>query len=145
MLDLAAEGRWGRAGGRAGTTKAGVTAIHLGKTGRLVAAGLVLGGCLGGGDADQLAALEAIGLDLGVAFQIADDLLNETGDAATLGKNAGTDRARGKATYPRAVGAKRAANELQRLTKRAIRRAEVFPRVASRFATLAAILAARRA
>jgi geranylgeranyl pyrophosphate synthase len=145
MLDLAAEGRWGRAAARTGGTRAGVVAIHAGKTGRLVAAALVLGGCLGGGDAKQLAALEAIGLDLGLAFQIADDLLNETGDARTLGKNAGTDRARGKATYPRAVGAGAAARDLARLTARAIRGAEVFPRARGRFATLARYLAVRQA
>jgi geranylgeranyl diphosphate synthase type II len=143
MLDLAAEGRWGRAAARTGATRAGVTAIHLGKTGRLLAAALVLGGCLGGGDAEQLEALEAIGLDLGLAFQIADDLLNLTGTAKTLGKNPGTDAARGKATYPRAVGAKAAAQALERLTARAIRRAQVFPRQRVRFATLATFLAAR--
>lgn len=145
VLDLAAEGRWGRAAARRGATRAGVTAIHLGKTGRLLAASLVVGGCLGGADAKQLAALEAIGLDLGLAFQVADDLLNERGDAKTLGKNAGTDRARGKATFPRAVGAKAAEKTLSTLTARAIRRAQVFPRIADRFATLAALLATRRA
>jgi len=144
MLDLAAEGRWGRAGAKAGATRAGVTAIHVGKTGRLLAAALVLGGCLGSGDADQLAALEAIGLDLGLAFQIADDLLNQTGDAATLGKNAGTDQARGKATFPRAVGARAAATALARLSQRAVLRAQVFPRHKGRFATLATYLAARK-
>ena len=145
VLDLAAEGRWGRAAARKGATKPGVTAIHLGKTGRLLAAALVVGSCLGGGDARQLAALEAIRLDLGLAFQVADDLLNERGDAKTLGKNAGTDRARGKATFPRAVGARAAEKTLQTLTARAIRRAQVFPRIADRFATLAALLATRRA
>jgi geranylgeranyl pyrophosphate synthase len=145
VLDLAAEGRWGQAAARHGRTKAGVTAIHVGKTGRLLAAALVVGGCLGGGDARQLGALEAIGLDLGLAFQVADDLLNEKGDARTLGKNAGTDRARGKATYPRAVGASQASRALSTLTARAVRRAEVFPRIAGRFATLAALLAARQA
>jgi len=141
MLDLAAEGRWGRRK----LTKQAVEHIHLGKTGALIAGALVVGGCLGGGDAKQLAALEDIGLDLGLAFQIADDLLNETGDAKTLGKNAGTDRERGKATMPRATGAKAAAEALERLHARALKRAQVFPTVRLRFATLAAFLAVRRA
>jgi geranylgeranyl pyrophosphate synthase len=145
VLDLAAEGRWGATAARRGKTRAGVTAIHLGKTGRLLASALVIGGCLGGGDARALEALEAIGLDLGLAFQVADDLLNERGDARTLGKNAGTDRARGKATFPRAVGPKAAEQALATLTARAVRRAQVFPRIRGRFATLAAMLAARRA
>jgi len=141
MLDLAAEGRWGRKK----LTKQAVENIHLGKTGALIAGALVVGGCLGGGNANQLAALEDIGLDLGLAFQIADDLLNESGDAQTLGKNAGTDRARGKATMPRATGAKTAARALERLHARALKRAQVFPTMRVRFATLAAFLAVRRA
>jgi len=145
VLDLAAEGRWGAALARAGRTKKGVAAIHLGKTGALIAASLVVGGCLGGADARQLAGLEDIGLDLGLAFQVADDLLNETGDAASLGKNAGTDRARGKATMPRAAGSRAAAKELERLSQRAVQRAQVFPTARLRFATLAAFLAVRRA
>jgi geranylgeranyl pyrophosphate synthase len=141
MLDLAAEGRWGRTK----LTRAKVEEIHVGKTGALIACALVVGGCLGGGTAKQLAALEQIGLDLGLAFQIGDDLLNETGDAKTLGKNAGTDRARGKATMPRATGTKAAARALERLHQRALKRAEVFPTVRLRFATLAQFLAVRRA
>jgi len=145
MLDLAAEGRWGKTLARAGATKAGVEAIHVRKTGALIAAALVIGGCLGGGDPRQMAALEDIGLDLGLAFQIADDLLNETGDAATLGKNAGTDRTRGKATMPRATGTIAAARALATLSQRAIRRSQVFPIAHARFATLAGFLAVRRA
>jgi farnesyl diphosphate synthase len=141
MLDLAAEGRWGRRK----LTRKGVEAIHAGKTGALIAASLVIGGCLGGGDTKQLAALEDVGLDLGLAFQIADDLLNENGDARTLGKNAGTDRARGKATMPAATGTKAAARAVERLSARAVKRAQVFPTVRLRFATLAAFLAVRRA
>ena len=69
----------------------------------------------------------------------------DAGDAASLGKNAGTDRARGKATMPRAAGARAAARELDRLTQRAVLRAQVFPTARLRFATLAAFLAVRRA
>ena len=135
----------GAGGGAARAHEGGRHRDSCRQDGRLLAAALVVGGCLGGGDARQLGTLEAIGLDLGLAFQVADDLLNEKGDARTLGKNAGTDRARGKATYPRAVGASKAARALSTLTARAVRRAEVFPRIAGRFATLAALLAARQA
>ena len=145
MLDLAAEGRWGKALARKGGTKAGVEAIHLRKTGALIAASLVIGGCLGGADPRQMAALEDVGLDLGLAFQVADDLLNETGDAATLGKNAGTDKARGKATMPRATGMRAAARALETLSARAVTRGQVFPIAHARFATLAGFLAVRRA
>jgi geranylgeranyl pyrophosphate synthase len=141
VLDLAAEGRWGRTK----LTRKGVEQIHLGKTGALIAAALVIGGCLGGGDARQLQKLEEIGLDLGLAFQIGDDLLNEPGYARKLGKNAVTYRARGMATMPRAAGTQAAQKALERLHQRAMKRSEVFPTVRLRFATLASFLAVRRA
>jgi farnesyl diphosphate synthase len=144
VLDLAAEGRWGREARRRGHTLAGVKAIHRLKTGELLAGALVVGGHLGGGGAKEIAALRAIGLDLGLAFQIADDLLNENGDARTLGKRPGTDKARGKATWHAAEGTESAARAGARLHARAVRRAELFPRHRERFATLAAFLAVRR-
>jgi len=145
VLDLAAEGRWGSALRRRGHSLAGVRAIQRHKTGALIAASLAVGGHLGGGTARQVAALRAIGHDLGQAFQIADDLLNENGDARSLGKNAGTDRERGKATWHAAAGPASAARALERLHARAVRRAELFSRFRDRFARLAAFLAVRRA
>ena len=142
MLDLAAEGRWRK--GRRKATLASVRRIHRGKTGELLGASLVVGAAIGGGDGTRLRRLRAIGIELGLAFQIADDLLNETGDAKTLGKQAGTDRARGKATWPAIAGLESAERMLARLTAHAIARAQVFPNVSGRFATLAAFLAARR-
>jgi farnesyl diphosphate synthase len=141
MLDLAAEGRWN---GRRAVTLGAVRRIHAGKTGQLLAAALAVGGAIGGARPRELGVLRAIGLDLGLAFQIADDLLNERGDAKTLGKQPGTDRARGKATWPAAAGALGAERDLARLSARAVARAQVFPNVSGRFATLAAFLAARR-
>jgi geranylgeranyl diphosphate synthase type II len=100
-LDLAAEGR------RA--TRAKVADIHRRKTGALIAAAFALGALCGGANQRTVRALHAAGLDAGLAFQIHDDLLNAGSSLARLGKRAGTDAARGKATWPRAVGAKRAA------------------------------------
>jgi farnesyl diphosphate synthase len=145
MLDLAAEGRWGASLRRRGHTREGVRAIQRNKTGALIAAALAVGGHLGGGTAGQVRALRAIGHDLGLAFQIADDLLNESGDTRALGKSAGTDRRRGKATWHAAEGAAAAARALERLHARAVRRAELFSRCRDRFARLAAFLAVRRA
>ncbi|MEO6463337.1 MAG: polyprenyl synthetase family protein [Candidatus Eisenbacteria bacterium] len=145
VLDLAAEGRWGKALRRAGHTLPGVRAIQRQKTGALVAASLVVGGHLGGGSTRQVTALRAIGHDLGQAFQIADDLLNEHGDARALGKNAGTDRERGKATWHAAAGLPAAQRALARLHARALRGAELFSHHRERFARLAAFLAVRRA
>ncbi len=144
VLDLAAEGRWGSTLATRGHSLLGVRAIQRGKTGQLLAASLVVGGHLAGGRPGTITALEAIGHDLGLAFQIADDLLNELGDSRALGKNAGTDKARGKATWHGAAGVAAAERARERLHARALKRAELFSRHRERFATLAAFLAVRR-
>ena len=75
------------------------------KTGELMSAALVLGGLFGGGKQDDQARLKTIGHDLGLAFQIQDDLLNLEGDPAQLGKAVGSDTQRGKASFPAVAGA----------------------------------------
>ena len=106
-LDIAAEGRR--------TGAAGVRAIHVRKTGALMGTALALGALAGDADARTADRLHAIGVSLGLAFQIHDDLLNAGSSLKTLGKRAGTDAARGKATYPAAVGEKRATREVARI------------------------------
>ena len=106
-LDVAAEGR------RIGRDR--VADIHLRKTGALIAAALVLGGIAGGAARKDLVDLHDLGLELGLAFQIQDDLLNAASSLARLGKRAGTDAARGKATWPRAVGVEQARADAQSL------------------------------
>lgn len=78
--------------------------IHSEKTGALIAGSCEIGALLGGGTEDQVQALRRYGEDVGLAFQIADDILNETSTPEQLGKSAGSDRARGKATYPALYG-----------------------------------------
>jgi farnesyl diphosphate synthase len=80
-------------------------AIHRAKTGALITAAVLLGG-LGAPPADDavLAAYEKFGREIGIAFQIVDDVLDETGDTHRLGKRAGSDRDAGKSTYPSAIG-----------------------------------------
>jgi len=89
--------------------------IHTRKTGALITVSLRAGALLGGADADALDALTEYGRHVGLAFQIADDILNVEGDAKALGKGTGSDRSRGKLTYPALVGvetSKRVAAEL---------------------------------
>jgi len=89
--------------------------IHVHKTGALIKAAVRIGGiCAGAGEAD-LNALSVYGEKAGLAFQIADDILNETSTPEALGKAAGSDRERGKMTYVAVhglEGAKRAAARL---------------------------------
>lgn len=89
--------------------------IHSRKTGSLISASCEIGALLGGGSEKQVQQLKGFGAKVGLAFQIVDDLLNETSTAAQLGKATGSDREKSKATYPALYGldgAKRAAGEL---------------------------------
>ena len=79
-------------------------AIHRRKTGALLAASLRLGGIAAGAGDVALAALSEYGQDLGLAFQIVDDVLDVTGSADQLGKTAGKDASAGKTTYPALYG-----------------------------------------
>lgn len=78
--------------------------IHHGKTGALIAAAVRIGGLAAGASARQLGALGNYGHAIGLAFQIADDVLDVTGTSARLGKTAGRDAALGKQTYPALLG-----------------------------------------
>lgn len=79
--------------------------VHRAKTGALITAAVVMGGlATASSDSTVLTAYERFGREIGTAFQIVDDVLDETGDTQTLGKRAGSDRQAGKSTYPAAIG-----------------------------------------
>ena len=78
--------------------------VHRWKTGRLIRASVRIGGIAGGATAEQVDRLTAYAEDIGLAFQIADDVLNVTGTREELGKDANTDASRGKKTYPAFFG-----------------------------------------
>ncbi|MGI9140695.1 MAG: polyprenyl synthetase family protein [Gemmatimonadaceae bacterium] len=78
--------------------------IHRGKTGELIAASVRIGGLAAGAREPQLAALARFGHAVGLAFQIADDVLDVTSTSDRLGKTAGRDAALGKQTYPALLG-----------------------------------------
>jgi geranylgeranyl diphosphate synthase type II len=83
---------------------AGLKAIHAGKTGALITGALAAGAALAGAKPAQRAALAAYGAHIGLAFQVADDILNVEGDAKKLGKATGSDAEHGKSTYPSLLG-----------------------------------------
>jgi geranylgeranyl pyrophosphate synthase len=92
MLDLLSEKS-------ADVTDAMLHQIHAGKTGAMICASLVMGGLIGGASPAMIAVLRDGGASLGMAFQIMDDILDATSDAATLGKTPGKDAKAGKATF----------------------------------------------
>lgn len=90
--------------------------IHTHKTGALILASVQAGALAGGADETVFGHLTRYGEAVGLAFQIADDILDVVGDEKLLGKKVGVDEARGKATYPALFGlpeARRRATELR--------------------------------
>lgn len=79
-------------------------AIHRQKTGALLRVSIRTGAILAGAGEEALAALSDYGGKIGLAFQIADDILNVEGDPLLLGKGTGSDAARGKVTFPSLMG-----------------------------------------
>ncbi len=112
VLDLIAEGR--------AVSGEELGAIHRRKTGALIRASVRLGGQVGRVGEPELSALTTYGDRIGLAFQIADDLLDEEGTFATLGKDPQSDRELGKATYPGVYGRERALAMARGLSEGAI-------------------------
>jgi geranylgeranyl diphosphate synthase type II len=81
-----------------------LTRMHRLKTGALIRAACRMGVLAAGGDADALARADTYGDSVGLAFQIADDVLDVTGDASSMGKPVGADAAAGRFTFPAVLG-----------------------------------------
>jgi geranylgeranyl diphosphate synthase type II len=94
--------------------------IHRKKTGALMEAAARLGALMGGGTDEEVERVARFGREVGLAFQIVDDLLDVEGDPATLGKSAGKDEKAGKATYPSVHGAEKARRRAKELAEGAI-------------------------
>lgn len=112
-LDLEAEGRQ--------VTLDELERIHRKKTAALIAAAPVMGGLAAGADEAARDALATYGEALGLAFQIADDILDVTGDTAVMGKTAGRDTELEKATFPALEGLAEARARAQAEVDRALR------------------------
>ena len=90
--------------------------IHLHKTADLIIFSLLAGGRIGGANDRQLEALRTFGRDIGLAFQIQDDILDLTGSTDKLGKSTQSDVKQHKVTYPYFIGLEASAAEVERLT-----------------------------
>jgi geranylgeranyl pyrophosphate synthase len=102
----------------------GLIAVHRGKTGAVIRAACVLGGMAAEAPPQAIEGLAGYGQEVGLAFQVADDLLDATATSAQLGKTAGRDAALEKATYVSVLGVERARAEAAALSAHAIRNLE---------------------
>ncbi|MBW2737959.1 MAG: polyprenyl synthetase family protein [Deltaproteobacteria bacterium] len=100
--------------------------MHSLKTGALIEASIFSGALLGCGSPKQIDQLEIYAKNIGLAFQVTDDILNIEGDPAVMGKAAGTDNARGKSTYPSIMGLNKSKEFAKKLVHNALQALDAF-------------------
>lgn len=135
MADLEAE--------RVDPISAPLAWIHEHKTGSLMAAAAEIGGIHGGASGAARVALSRFGRILGLAFQIADDILDLTSTREALGKTPGKDRAAGKATWPAVHGLERSRREAAELAEAAAAELAALPGPVAPLRALARFAASR--
>lgn len=129
VLDLEGEGQ--------DLSKAQLIRIHENKTAALLTTSLRLGGMTANATPRQLEALTIFGYNLGLAFQVIDDILDVTQSTEKLGKTAGKDEAVDKATYPSIMGLEKSKAEARRLTKKSLDALSIFGKKAERLEQIA--------
>src|SRR5450631_277209 len=118
--------------------------IHRSKTGALLTASVVTGGLYAGGDASQVQNLRDFGINIGLAFQIVDDVLDVTQTSEQLGKTAGKDTATEKATYPSLFGIDASIKKADELVEKASDALDRFGDNAGNLREIAAFLVERK-
>jgi geranylgeranyl diphosphate synthase, type II len=112
VVDLESEGK--------AVDQGGLDYIHRHKTGALIIASIELGARLANGSGEQLQCLRSYGAAIGLAFQIADDILDVVGSSASMGKKTGSDEKKQKATWPAVCGLEEAQRRQRSLCEEAI-------------------------
>jgi geranylgeranyl diphosphate synthase type II len=118
--------------------------IHTHKTGALITASVASGAMLGGGDEEQIEAITSYGRNIGLAFQISDDILDIEGDSKLLGKTAGADEQKGKITFPAVVGLEKSRELEGELVEAAIQALEGFNKEADPLRLIARYIIERK-
>jgi farnesyl diphosphate synthase len=144
MLDLEAEGRFAADGKPLSLSIEEIERLQTMKTGALLAAACAAGAILGRAPEEARRALRNYSRALGLAFQIADDLLDAEGDAASLGKSATKDAAHGKATLVSVLGSAGARMRLQALVGEATAELASFGERGAMLAAAARFIAQRK-
>ncbi|MBE7015994.1 MAG: polyprenyl synthetase family protein [Ruminococcaceae bacterium] len=101
--------------------------LHSLKTGALIRAAGVVGAILSGATDEQIAAIDSFCLNLGIAFQIQDDILDAYGDEAELGKPIGSDAQNGRSTYITLCGYDKSVELAEEYTNKALDSLSIFP------------------
>lgn len=113
--DIQAEGKEAES-----VTKELLLFIHEHKTAALIQSAMTVGAVLGGADAEQTEAVGKAAYDIGIAFQIQDDILDVTSDLETLGKAAGSDEKNRKVTYVTQSGLEQSKTDVKKLSEEAL-------------------------
>ncbi|MFT5485323.1 MAG: farnesyl diphosphate synthase [Paracoccaceae bacterium] len=135
MIDLESE--------HAAVDAALIARLESMKTGALISYSAAAGAILGKAGEEAINTLETFGFELGLAFQITDDLLDVEGDEDDVGKKVGKDAEAGKATFVSALGVDGARNEARRVTDRALSRLDTFGGQADALRSVAEFVLAR--
>ncbi len=136
MLDIGSEGKK--------LSFAELEKMHLLKTGALIQASVCTGAILGGGNNVQIKNLEIYSKKIGLAFQVADDILNVEGDPEIMGKAVGTDQNRHKSTYPSILGIKQSKDLALNLINEALFALNSFDETAEPLRTIALYIIERK-
>lgn len=135
VMDLEGEGRK--------LTKRDLVRIHEAKTAALLTTSLRLGAMTANATPAKLEALTTFGYNLGLAFQVIDDILDVTQSTEVLGKTAGKDQAVEKTTYPSVIGLQASRKEAAKLTNAAMAALKPIGKKAARLEEIAAYLLKR--
>ncbi len=136
MLDMASEGKQ--------LTLPELKSMHRLKTGALIEASLRSGALLGGLNSTRIAMLESYAQNIGLAFQVTDDILNVEGDPEIMGKAVGTDKLRNKTTYPSLLGLEESKDFASQLVENALQVLESFDEKAEPLRAIAKYILERK-
>ncbi len=118
--------------------------IHTHKTGALIHASVTSGAILGQGSEKRVKAISSYGEKIGLAFQIADDILDVEGDSKTMGKGVGGDARKKKITFPAAVGLQKAKETQRRLVEESLGALKAFDEKADPLRSIAVYIIERK-
>jgi geranylgeranyl diphosphate synthase type II len=118
--------------------------LHFAKTGALIEASVYAGAVLGDGTRDEIEALTQYARTIGLAFQVADDILNVQGDPKIMGKAAGTDKKKNKSTYPSLMGIEKSKRFAEKLVDESLNAIEIFDKKAEPLRAIARYIIERK-